>query len=465
MGDETGFLDYLKIQSEKARDWILHENKVRLLTHNDADGVCSSAVIVSALKELDIPFHVSSVKQLKKSVIKELASEKNSLVIFTDFGSGQIENIEFELLNSTKVIVLDHHELKKEVNSENLIHINPHIFGIDGGVEISGAGVSYLFAQNLLGKKLEHLGYLAVLGAIADNQETDKGFISLNRQILENEILYKRINKTNDLKIYGRKSREIHKALEYCTYPYIPGVSGNQAGAIQFLADIGIDIKNGAKFKTISDLNEDEKEKLVTAIVLKRMGNSEAPSDVLGSVYELPKMESSISDLNEFSTVLNACSKTGNYPTAVSLCLNTENSIKDAMDVVVQYKKEILNALRFYESGQSVKETDKCIYLIAGSKISDTIINTVSSIISKSRATKKIIVGIADAGEDIKISARNTDESQEINLKNLISSVANKIGGEGGGHKNAAGAFIPAGKEQDFIKMFEDMLNGNCKES
>lgn len=463
--DTQPFFDYLKIQAEKAKDWILREGNVRLLTHNDSDGVCSSAIMISALKELDVTFHVSSVKQLKHSVIKEIAKEKNNLIIFTDFGSGQLENIEFELLGNTKVIILDHHELKKKVESENLIHINPHLFGIDGGVEISGAGVSYLFAENLLNRKLENLGYLAVLGAISDNQETEYGFISLNKQILENEILYKRLVKTNDLKIYGRKSREIHKALEYCTYPYIPGVSGNQAGAIQFLADIGIDIKNGSKFKTLSDLNEEEKEKLVTAIVLKRMGNSDAPSDILGSVYEIPGLESNISDLNEFSTVLNACSKMGSYPTAVSLCLNTENSLKTARDVVVIYKKEILNALKFYESKEAVKETDKCIYLIAGNNISDSIINTVSSIVAKSHATNKIIIGLANAGEDIKVSARNSDLCQEINLKNLMSSVATKLGGEGGGHKNAAGAFIPIGKEQEFIKMFEESLNGSGKES
>ena len=50
-------------------------------------------------------------------------------------------------LIKTNTIVLDHHKPKGELS--NGIHINPHLVEVDGGKEISGAGVAYFFCREL----------------------------------------------------------------------------------------------------------------------------------------------------------------------------------------------------------------------------------------------------------------------------------------------------------------------------
>ena len=47
------------------------------------------------------------------------------------------------------MFIFDHHELGAKHKIENITHVNPHLVGIDGSKEISGAGVVYNFAKAL----------------------------------------------------------------------------------------------------------------------------------------------------------------------------------------------------------------------------------------------------------------------------------------------------------------------------
>ena len=58
----------------------------------------------------------------------------------------------------------------------------------------------------------------------------------------------------------------------------------------------------------------------------------------------------------------------------------------------------------------------------------------------------------------IKISARVVGKS-DIDLRQIISEIINKVGGVCGGHKQAAGALIEQEKEEEFIKVARMILN------
>ncbi|KAA0007752.1 MAG: DHH family phosphoesterase [Thermoplasmata archaeon] len=62
--------------------------------------------------------------------------------------------------------------------------------------------------------------------------------------------------------------------------------------------------------------------------------------------------------------------------------------------------------------------------------------------------------------DDIDISARATQDMVEngINLGEAMRNAAQAIGGEGGGHPVAAGASIPKGKEEEFLKLLDELL-------
>jgi len=275
------------------------KDTIRIVSHLDADGISACAILVKTLNVLNRKYSISIIPQLDENILKGLREEKFNNYFFTDLGSSQIELIK-KYLGDRTIFILDHHEIQGEEKiPENIMHLNPHLFGIDGSKEIAGSGVVYIFGKSLV-PKLD-LAHIAIVGAIGDIQEEKEGFLRLNDEILQEAVEAGKIKVKKGIRFFGRQTRPLHKMLEYSTDPFIPGVSGSESGAIQFLNQVGIDPKKGNEWKKIIHLDEEEMKKLVTGIIMKRLGESK-PDDVLGNVYLLPneKEESPLKDGREF---------------------------------------------------------------------------------------------------------------------------------------------------------------------
>ena len=68
------------------KEHIDNDSVVRLISHNDADGISAAAIIANALKEEDVQFHTTLVSRLKEDIVNQLRSEKYDLFIFSDIG-------------------------------------------------------------------------------------------------------------------------------------------------------------------------------------------------------------------------------------------------------------------------------------------------------------------------------------------------------------------------------------------
>jgi single-stranded DNA-specific DHH superfamily exonuclease len=95
---------------------ILRCESLRVISHNDADGITSAGLIGSALIREDIPFHATLLNRLDASVVDSIQSP----VIFCDMGSGKPELISHI---RESCFVLDHH---KPVGKLSCMHLNPH---------------------------------------------------------------------------------------------------------------------------------------------------------------------------------------------------------------------------------------------------------------------------------------------------------------------------------------------------
>ena len=60
----------------------------------------------------------------------------------------------------------------------------------------------------------------------------------------------------------------------------------------------------------------------------------------------------------------------------------------------------------------------------------------------------------------VKVSSRGTKYliSKGLDLSAALKKAAEKLGGVGGGHAVAAGATIPEGKEEEFLKVFDEII-------
>ena len=436
---------------------------IRLVSHLDADGISSCSLMVKALNTDNRKYSLSIVPSLSEEVISELAREPYQYFVFTDLGSGALSLLN-KYLADRQIFVLDHHEIEDCKVNSHITHVNPHLFGIDGGKEISGAGVAFMFIRSL-SKTLDDFAHIALIGATGDIQEDGNGFLTLNKEILDIAVKRDKVKVLRGLRIFGAQTRSLHKVLEYCTDPFIPGVSGSESGTIQFLQEIGVDARNGKDWRKIVHLDAEELKKLVSGIILRRMGE-DRPEDVLGNVYILndEEKESPFRDIKEFSTLLNACGRMDNASLGIGACLGDKKTKEKALRNLLSYKRLIMNSMRWYESHEdsdNVKKGDGYVIINAEDQVKSTVIGTMASILSKSNDLKKgtLILSLADALDgNYKVSLRVCG-NVSVDLRNLASLMAASVDGEAGGHEYAAGAVISDEKVSEFLSEAEKILS------
>lgn len=444
-------------QAAKALTQINKKEPIRMISHLDSDGITSAAILINALNKQNRKYSLSIVQQLSQEVIEQLSKETYKNLVFTDIGSGQFLLIK-EKLKHKNVFIFDHHQPESKEKSNKVVHVNPHLHGIDGSKEISGAGVVYLITKEM-DKSNEDMAHIAVIGALGDVQE-HRGFLKLNNEILEEAVKQKKIKVINGLRVFGAQTKPLHKMLEYSTEHYIPGVTGSESGAIAFLQQLGINPKSGNDWKRLVNLEEEELKKLATGLVMRRL-DEEKPEHIIGPVYILKqeKKGSPLRDAKEFSTLLNACGRLGKASLGIGVCLNDKAMKKRALKSLSDYKEEIIKVLKWYETSEHVLRNDAYIIINAKDEVKSTMIGTIASIIARSNTESLFILGLARIGDGTtKVSLRITQKRDDINLVKLLKEVTHKTGGQSGGHSNAAGALISSRAEKEFIKQAKKVL-------
>jgi RecJ-like exonuclease len=421
---------------------------ILIISHFDTDGITSAAIFARALKKLDKRFSFKILKTLDAETVAGLPKEK--LVIFLDLGSSNIEEI---AKMQNQVFVIDHHEINLEgiTIPENVKVINPHM--CDDGEEMSGSSLAYLVSREI-SKKDAGSANLAVIGMVGDIMEKKIGILT-NSILKDAEITIKR-----GLLLYP-STRPLNKALEYCSNPYIPGVTGNSAGALEILREASVEFtKKG--YKSLMELNEEEMQRLVTAVAL-RMPDPDRMKNFIGNLY-LVKFFNKLEDARELSALINACSRMGESNTALLFCMGNESARKHAESIYIRYKQSLIDALNHINSNPKI-EGKQYVIMNAKDNIQDTIIGTVASIMSMSALYKEgtIVITMAYDHDKIKISSRICGHEKTgddpRNLKQFMDEITELIGGESGGHEFAAGCVISKDKEMAFIDLVKKKLD------
>ena len=445
---------------------IDHKKIVRIISHLDADGLSSAAVMISAMNRSNRFYSLSTVYQLDEEIVKGLVDDSCQVIFFTDLGSGQLRLIK-KYLKDKFVFIFDHHQLQDHEPLDNVVHVNPNIFGIDGSKEISGAGVAYLFAKALDSSNVD-VAHVALMGAVGDVQE-DRGFRKLNAEILEDAKKAGSVKVIMGLRLFGANTRPLHKLLERSSDHPIPGITGSESSAIAFIQSLGINMKGPAGWVRLIDLTDEELQKLSTAIVLRRLG-TEKPEDILGPVYILCKEKkgSPLRDIKEFATVLNACGRLEKSSAGIGTCLGNERIKKTSLKVMGQYRREIRNSLKWFrETSEGIDKGEGYLIINAGCNVKSTIIGTLASILSNFEEFKKgtFVLSLARRkGGKTKVSLRYSGNSEGLNLKDVAYEMASSVGGQAGGHYAAAGALIDSAKEKEFVENAKKILENKIVE-
>ncbi len=450
---------------------INRDESVKIVSHNDCDGICSSAILINALNRMSLKYSVNIVQNMDKSIYNEIEEDDCKYFFFTDLGSGSISQIE-SMPKEKEIFILDHHELEKKSTQKNIHLVNPHCFGIDGSKEISGSGVVYLFTREL-DLRNESMAHIAVIGAIGDVQEEGNEFHSLNKNILDTAIKNGRIKRRKELRIFGRETKPLVNILKHMSDPFIPGVHDSESGALALLKEGGINPKKGSKWRMFNDLSIEDEKNLNKAIVKRRLKEN-LVDDIFGNSYILKneKVGSPLRDAREFATLLNACGRLKKATIGIGACIGDARSKEKAINQLKMYKREmkkIFNWYKEHENSKSVIKKERFMIINSKDDVPPTMIGTLSSIIAKSGGIEDgiYILSMARSLETktTKISMRVSGSlSTNQNLRSVLGDIIKRIGGESGGHANAAGGVIPTSKENQFIEESKLSLEKVCLE-
>jgi single-stranded-DNA-specific exonuclease len=414
--------------------------EIRVVSHFDTDGITSAAIFSRVLARWGKNFSMQIVKSLDEDFVRSLPEDK--VLIFLDLASGSLDYLKDK---KTEVFVFDHHEIVQEV-PENVHMVNP---AYEKEESLCSAAICYLFAREL---SLENkdLANLAVVGTVGDllDRHIGKVFSSI---LDDAETIVKK-----GILLYP-STRPLDKALEYSSNPYIPGVSGSRQGALELLRDAGIESDKG-KFKALYELSDEEMSKLITAILLKSKGKTKEEG-LVGNLF-LVKFFNKLEDARELSASINACSRMGFPEVALGFCLGNKAYKEEAEKVYITYKQSLVAALKYVSETDEKVEGNDYMIINARDRIKDTIIGTVASILSHSPLYKEglVIVALSYNEDKIKVSARLAGR-QGRNVRDVLHKVVVPLGGEVGGHPNAAGCMISKEKEEEFIGELKKVLD------
>jgi RecJ-like exonuclease len=432
----------------KTHDFLKQvKGPLKVLSHLDADGLSSAAIVMSVLRSQSIPFSLSIIPTLEEESIKRHVAPEQS-VLFLDLGSGQLKMLN-KVLKGRNVCILDHHEIEDETD---FYHVNPRAYGMDGDLEISGAGVAYQWAKSF--GKADHLAHLAIVGAIGDVQE-DHGFKGINKKILAEAIEAGIVEQVETIRWFGHQNKKLVNLLAYGDVR-IPGIIKNMSAAEGFLTDLGINAKIGDKDVMLFNLTKQEQKRLSDAII-KRREKLEDADDIFWNAYLLTKEQDGTltRDIRELSTLLNACGRLSKPSVGLGLLLNDHKCKELAQVVNTAYKNRIVSAIRWYKDNKdntdAIIKRDNAIIIKAQDNVMATMIGTLASIVANEEEEGTYIVSMAHAeAETTKVSIRTAGEGEPLN--DIARAIVEKVGGQAGGHAMAAGAVIPRDVEDDFVK-------------
>lgn len=421
-------LDILKAEARRAAELIDDYDFIRIFTHYDVDGISSAAVLAAALLRKDKKFHISFLKGLNQ----EIDYSSDELVVLQDMGSGYpdvVSDIEAD------VVIIDHHFPVGRIEPKrNLIHVNPHLAGLDGSYELSASGTAYVVA-NQIGDNADLSG-VALLGIIGDKQKITGG----NAEIVKEGIAKGYIEEVKGLNMYSGKVRDV---LILSTEPFLD-FYGKEDELEEFLSSVGIDGD-----KEMDELSSEEVHRLANAIVLRllKLGAYEGVVDeFIGRKFVLKN--ELVSNAVMLTEIVNACGRLSAFSVGLAICLRDSKYLEDGMETWRRFQMDLLEELQ--KRREDVKEGECIRYLIMEDASTTAPIATV---FSRYLFADKPLVVVNVKNDVAKVSSRTTmDVAEILDLGEVMRKAAEKVGGRGGGHRVAAGANITPDGVDEFIK-------------
>lgn len=446
----------------EAAERILTAKSVTLISHIDADGITSEAIMAQALKRAGICVTPVFVRQLEPLTMKHIPKD-DTLKIFTDLGAGQQNLLEDAGFALDEVLILDHHISQPAPNGTEYHQVNSQFYGKEYE-KCSAAGVSYMVARKMDTKNTD-LSELAIVGNVGDMMARETcGLVGLARWIAEDGAHAGRVVIRKGLNCYGLSTRPLHLCLANSDDPAIPGLKSDPKSAIDLLMKIGI-YSHQSDTRVWEDLSDEEAKNLTSIIAEQMIANGESCERLFAELYFFPnEMEKTpLRNAAEYATMLNACGRWAKPKIGEAVCFGDRGQSYREAEHMLRHHRSIIRELCEYILDNGVTEEEHIQWMHTKDKYPDTIVGIGAGMaLSKLDPAKPIMVlcDVSDEPDMVKVSMRTYEKVLKlgVDLQAALVTAATEFDGAGGGHNIAAGAYIPKGCENDFIRRVNELI-------
>ncbi len=145
---------------------ITEKDGVVIVFNNDADGVCSCALVEKYLEKKGCgkPFVISQPMPPEDSLIRKIQTTVPTKIIFLDMAIDQEQGFMKKLGGLCEMLIIDHHQITKDMNSKHIVHMNPRLK--NKGIYQSATYLAYKLLSQVT--DMSDSMWVAAVGMIAD---------------------------------------------------------------------------------------------------------------------------------------------------------------------------------------------------------------------------------------------------------------------------------------------------------
>src|SRR6266568_3127445 len=411
------------------------------------DDLAPQGLLDRARKAVDLVdaasrIRVSMAHALDRASADRLQAESNELLVVSDMGSAQLGLLE---RLPYPVVVLDHHKPVRD--SDTVVHVNPHLDGVDGAREMCGATTTWLFTL-VLDERNWDLAGIAMAGAIGDMQAAG-GFVGVNGALFAEAADRKIVVPERRLSL---RDLPLAKAIVQSIRPYFRGLSGRPDASAALLKKAGFDPDINLR-----QLESAARRKLTSVLAAHLVEQGAAPEALDAIVEDRYWIEPDQIYAQDLEAYVNSCDRLGQEGLGMAVCLGDREALAKAEGLLDQYVSRMLGYLtRLEREGLYAKKHIQFFYCDDAS-LSGSVAGTGMQFFFEQT---RPVLALSVLDGQTKVSARATRGriASGVDLAVALREAAASVGGNGGGHNIASGATIPKGKEDKFIGTVDEIV-------
>nr|MDO8085815.1 DHHA1 domain-containing protein [Candidatus Sigynarchaeum springense]MDO8118806.1 DHHA1 domain-containing protein [Candidatus Sigynarchaeota archaeon] len=449
MGEDKRFLANLEFGIAAFQD--LTDKHVLSVSHNDGDGLTSSALVCKAMAFLKVPCvqRVFDRSEAWESYFAKQLASNNAIntVIITDLGSDEKQLCSFfEKHPDIDLFLLDHHKIPESERVDtypgNFHSMNPTRFGLDGLREIAGSTLTYLFCERLT-PRVRKLAWLPVIGMAGDILKTADKYTSYNKQVLDIAVEEGTAELHDGVALLGGMAEPtLQESVITSILPFVAVAAGDKKRASAAITRAGLD--PSGNILSFGPHNAEKLSDVFNSHVSGKTVLLAGKNGLLRHSFEFNFLASIIGDENA-AGALALLDKKGPSPAERRVYADYIAKLVSYMGQITTRDGFDREHFKFFEMGAS--DTRQVVSDVASFTSVNNLLGT----------EKMLVIAAKEKEERYKLSFRCSPEfvkARGIGMGTVIERLAKQFGGRGGGHDLAGGWNLPA---NDY-KRFKDQI-------